>query len=89
LTDNRKGMLPKQRTDENYQERHKSFLARATEGPIDLLFLGDSIIRRWEEVPELWARYYSKRRAANFGIGGDTIQSLWVPTTCPSTRRMR
>lgn len=56
---------------------HESFLKRASEGPIDLLFLGDSITQGWNENP-IWQRYYGSRKAANFGIGGDRTQHiLW------------
>lgn len=55
---------------------HESFLKRAKEGPIDLLFLGDSITQGWHK--EIWERYYGARNAANFGIGGDRTQHiLW------------
>lgn len=55
---------------------HESFLKRAKEGPIDLLFLGDSITQGWHK--EIWDRYYGARNAANFGIGGDRTQHiLW------------
>jgi lysophospholipase L1-like esterase len=55
---------------------HESFLKRAQEGPIELLFLGDSITQGWHT--EIWKRYYGARKAANFGIGGDRTQHvLW------------
>jgi lysophospholipase L1-like esterase len=55
---------------------HQGFLKRAQEGPIELLFLGDSITQGWHT--EIWNRYYGARKAANFGIGGDRTQHvLW------------
>ncbi|MFZ6029018.1 MAG: GDSL-type esterase/lipase family protein [Chloroflexota bacterium] len=68
--------LPAQRTDEHALERHATFLKRIQEAPIDLLFLGDSITRRWAEVPHLWERYFAVYRPANFGVGGDATQNL-------------
>jgi len=69
---------PIQRTDEHAVERHAAFLRRTSEGPVDLLFLGDSITRRWADVPELWEKYYGKYKAANFGVGSDTTHNmLW------------
>lgn len=57
---------------------HASFLKRAKEGPIDLLFLGDSITERWTSSSQTWQKYYGKRNAANFGISGDRTQHvLW------------
>ncbi len=56
---------------------HESFLKRAKEGKIDLLFLGDSITQGWANN-EVWQRFYAPRDAANFGIGGDrTEHVLW------------
>ena len=56
---------------------HESFLKRAKEGKIDLLFLGDSITQGWGGN-ETWRRFYAPRHAANFGIGGDrTEHVLW------------
>jgi len=59
-------------------ERHARYAARAAAGPIDLLFLGDSITQRWEQAPEVWERYYGQRRAVAMGIDNDgTQQLLW------------
>lgn len=68
--------LPTQRTDEHAVERHTTFLKRIQDAPIDLLFLGDSITRRWAEVPQLWERYFGRYCPANFGVGGDAAQNL-------------
>jgi platelet-activating factor acetylhydrolase IB subunit beta/gamma len=65
-----------ERSDEHHVERHSAILKRIKEGPIDLLFLGDSIIRRWAEYPDLWVHYFSQYNPANFGVGSDTIQNL-------------
>ena len=69
-------VVPKPR-EGAWMEVHKSFLALAKKGKIDLLFLGDSITQGWYEN-EVWQRYYGPRNAANFGIGGDRTQHvLW------------
>ncbi len=69
---------PVERRDDHFMERHAAFLRRIREGPVGLLFIGDSITRRWAEVPHLWARYFARYAAANFGVGSDTTQScLW------------
>jgi lysophospholipase L1-like esterase len=69
---------PVERTDEHAVERHAAFLARAAAGPVDLLFIGDSITRRWAESPALWEKHYAHRGAANFGVGSDATQHvLW------------
>jgi lysophospholipase L1-like esterase len=50
-------------------------LKRTKAGPIDLLFLGDSITQGWNEN-DVWDRYYAPRNAANFAIGGNRTQHL-------------
>jgi beta-glucosidase len=58
---------------------HDAFLARKAAGPIDLLFIGDSITQGWAaEGKEIWDLEYAPLHAANFGIGGDETQHvLW------------
>lgn len=60
-------------------ERHYLHLARLKEGPVELLFLGDSITQGWEgEGKGGWDRHFAKYKVANFGIGGDeTSHVLW------------
>lgn len=61
------------------QGRHDRFNAISKEGKAKLVFLGDSITEGWEgSGKDVWAQYYAKREAANFGIGGDrTEHVLW------------
>ncbi|HEU5079143.1 MAG TPA: GDSL-type esterase/lipase family protein [Opitutaceae bacterium] len=59
-----------------FLELHESFLQRAKSGPIDLLFLGDSITEGWKKAPHIWEHYYGKLQPANFGIGGDQTQHV-------------
>jgi lysophospholipase L1-like esterase len=59
-------------------ELHESFLKRAKEGPVGVLFLGDSITEGWKKAPAIWERNYAKWQPANFGIGGDRVEHvLW------------
>ena len=63
---------------ERFMGMHGKFLARAKQGNIDLLFLGDSITEGWDKMPQIWEKYYTKYHPANFGIGGDRTQHvLW------------
>jgi lysophospholipase L1-like esterase len=56
---------------------HESYVRQAARGDVDLLFLGDSITQGWNNN-RVWQRFYTPRRAANFGIGGDRTQHvLW------------
>lgn len=64
--------------DPKFLPLHESFLQRAKAGPIDLLFLGDSITERWSNAPQVWEKYYGQCQAANFGISGDhTEHVIW------------
>ena len=70
-------VIPKPR-EGPWMELHQSFLKRAQEGNVDLLFLGDSITQGWGGAKKTWDRFYGPRNAANFGIGGDrTEHVLW------------
>ncbi len=61
-----------------WMQQHEKFLDRGKKGPVDLLFLGDSITAGWNGAREIWTRSYAPRQAANFGIGGDRTQHiLW------------
>ena len=65
----------------NWMSLHESFVARAKQGHIDLLFLGDSITAGWmwgNGGLNVWNKYYAPRHAAEFGIGYDRTQNvLW------------
>ncbi|QEL17275.1 GDSL-type esterase/lipase family protein [Limnoglobus roseus] len=65
--------------DANWMKRHQSFLDRAKKGPVDVLFVGDSITQGWEgNGKKVWAEKFEKWTPANFGIGGDRTQHvLW------------
>jgi hypothetical protein len=44
---------------------------------IKVVFLGDSITRRWAtDGNAVWNKYYAPRGAYNYGIGGDTTQNV-------------
>jgi lysophospholipase L1-like esterase len=72
---------PKQRDGQietRFQMMHESFLKRGKEGPIGVLFLGDSITEGWKGASAVWQEHFGKYDSANFGIGGDRTQHvLW------------
>jgi len=76
-------VVPVPRQQDSCRQRHEGFNARAKQGhekgDIDLIFLGDSITEGWErEGKDVWQKYYAKRNAVDFGIGGDETQHvLW------------
>jgi lysophospholipase L1-like esterase len=64
--------------NEAFFRQHESFLKRGKEGPIGVLFLGDSITAGWAKAPDVWKKFYGEWQPANFGIGGDrTEHVLW------------
>lgn len=71
-------LVPEPR-DAAWLKRHEEFVARAREGSIDLLFLGDSITDWWREPDRgagVWEAWLAGKRAANFGINADRTQHL-------------
>jgi len=80
--------LPANQPAPRDDNRHKGFLEIAERGNIELLFVGDSITdwfsnpRGQAQAPaaglEVWNKYFSEFKPANFGIAGDTTQGvLW------------
>lgn len=73
-------MVPATRDNpKNWMARHEKFVAQASRGGVDILFLGDSITDFWRNRgSNVWNQYYAPRHAANFGISGDRTQHvLW------------
>jgi lysophospholipase L1-like esterase len=64
-----------------FLKAHESFLARIKEGPVGVLFLGDSITAGWHtRGADVWKERFQneKYQPANFGISGDRTQFvLW------------
>lgn len=69
-----------------WRERHAAKLAELRRGPVDLVFLGDSITQDWElagppawqDFAPIWQRFYGGRNAVNLGFNGDaTSHLLW------------
>jgi lysophospholipase L1-like esterase len=63
---------------DNVMGRTEQFNAQAKVGGFDVLFIGDSITHCWESEhgKEVWAKRIAPFKAANFGIGGDTTQTV-------------
>jgi lysophospholipase L1-like esterase len=63
--------------DGDWLKRHEQINARAKQGDVALIFLGDSITQGWNDNA-VWQKYYGSRKAMNAGIGGDQTQHvLW------------
>ncbi len=57
-----------------WSKEHEDFAARAKQGKIDILLLGDSITHRWPTA--LWEETFKPQVAERFGIEGDQVQHL-------------
>ena len=69
-----------------WRQRFEAKQAALHHGPVDLLWLGDSITQDWERTsPQpwknfatIWKRFYGDRHAVNLGFRGDsTCHLLW------------
>lgn len=69
-----------------WRERHYEKLAELRRGPVELIWLGDSITQDWEltgppewrDFAPIWQRFYGDRHAVNLGFKGDsTAHLLW------------
>jgi lysophospholipase L1-like esterase len=72
-------VIPVSRDTRGWMERHQKMNDKIKEGNINVLWIGDSIVERWENKGRLvWKKYYEGRDAVNLGIGGDQTQHvLW------------
>ncbi len=65
------------RGDQGWKNRQEQINARAKEGNVDLIFIGDSITQGWMgSGKDVWEKRYGKRNAMNAGIGGDRTQHV-------------
>jgi len=80
-------VMPVSRMDQGWwRARFQEKQAELRHGPVDLLWIGDSITQNWERNgPEpwrtfepTWQRFYGDRHAINLGFKGDsTCHLLW------------
>ena len=65
--------------------RFQQQVERMSQGDVDVLWVGDSIIHGWEGAgKDVWQKYYGERKAMNFAIGGDrTGHVLWRIANSP------
>ncbi len=72
-------VVPTPGGSDTWRSRHQAMNARAKQGNVDLVYIGDSIVGnwRWDGKP-VWDHYYAKRNGVILGISGDrTEQVLW------------
>lgn len=70
---------PVSRDKASWQVRNQAMNDRVKEGHVDLIYIGDSIVQRFEsDGKQVWNKYYAPRHAVNLGISGDRTQHvLW------------
>lgn len=71
--------VPRPRDRPAWLQRHQAMNDRIKAGHVNVLWIGDSIVERWENKGKaIWDKYYAGRDAVNLGIGGDKTQHvLW------------
>jgi lysophospholipase L1-like esterase len=67
---------PRKQPDAGWEKDHAAFAARAKEGNVDLLFVGDSITRGWRGAQDAWDKTFGPWKPVNFGIGGDRTEHV-------------
>jgi lysophospholipase L1-like esterase len=70
------GFEPVMRTDEHHVDKHGKIISAIRTAEIDVVFLGDSITRRWEDNADLWEKYFARFKPFNMGVGADCIQNV-------------
>ena len=63
-----------------WKPRFEQKFKQAESGPIDIVFLGDSITNFWEtNGAEAYKKWYADRKVLNLGFSGDrTQQTIWI-----------
>ena len=70
-------IIPVSMDKPGWMERHESINAKARQGRIDLIYIGDSIVQRFDGAGRgTWDHYYAPRNALNLGISGDRTQHV-------------
>ena len=79
IYDAQSATVPVAKDKPGWLERHESINQKTKEGPIDLLYIGDSIVQNFDKQgKDVWDQYYAPRYALNMGISGDRTQHvLW------------
>jgi lysophospholipase L1-like esterase len=60
----------------DWRARHAEFIADSQNGGYDVLCLGDSLTRGWDDHRDVWAERVTGKRTAFHAIGGETTNGL-------------
>lgn len=68
---------PESKTTGTWMTRHNDMVERASQGPMDIMLLGDSITQLWAtRGVDVWESNFGHWEMANFGISADRTQHL-------------
>lgn len=70
------GSVPWPADDPVWRARHAEFIADSQNGGYDVLCLGDSLTRGWDDHRDVWAERVTRKRTAFHAIGGETTNAL-------------
>jgi len=72
-------IVPSPGGGDTWWRRQKALNDRVKQGHVDLIYIGDSIVRSWTwDGQPVWDYYYAKRNGVMLGMTGDrTEQVLW------------
>lgn len=70
------GSIPWPADDPDWRARHAEFIADSQNGGYDVLCLGDSLTRGWDDHRDVWAERVTGKRTAFHAIGGETTNGL-------------
>lgn len=79
-----RGQLAGWGAGKTWLDQHNDINNIAGAGKLELVFIGDSITQGWggpgrsvrQVAPQVWGKFYSKRKVRNFGISGDGFRHL-------------
>ncbi len=69
-------LLPIERQDDHHMIKHQRIMSHKDRDEVELVLIGDSITRRWEDQEKANNANLGNLKSINMGVGGDTINNL-------------